>query len=109
MLYIMAESGKQPQWLAWKHFQLRQHILHVTVDFVIEFSIMFLKVNLIRRCIFFRKNKHILYIEFIYSKNSVIIVTKSSSITFLGCQVIMNVSSLIRKCLPACLHSSKQC
>lgn len=78
MLYIMAESGKQPQWLAWKHFQLRQHILHVTVDFVIEFSIMFLKVNLIR-CIFFKKNKHILYIEFIYSKNSVIIVTKSST------------------------------
>lgn len=61
MLYIMAESGKQPQWLAWKHFQSRQHILHVTVDFVIEFSIMFLKVNLIRRCIFFQK-KSIFYI-----------------------------------------------
>lgn len=61
MLYIMAKSGKQPQWLAWKHFQSRQHILHVTVDFVIEFSIMFLKVNLIRRCIFFQK-KSIFYI-----------------------------------------------
>lgn len=40
----------------------RQHILHVTVDFVIEFSIMMLKANLIRRCIYFSKKISIFYI-----------------------------------------------
>lgn len=33
----------------------KQHISSVTVDFVIEFSIMMLKANLIRRCTFPKK------------------------------------------------------